>query len=155
VAEKLPEGRSYKPRLLLGYWSVADLFRRKPSRLLVYIEPQLVYVPFDDGTAPAFEFGVNAGLEFQKPVGARGFLTAAIGSGPHYITVETDLQHKGYIFSDNFEVGWRQSLGASPWRLALKCRFRHISNANLMKPNKGIDNWFVILGLTRALHART
>jgi hypothetical protein len=75
-------------------------------------------------------------------------LYAAIGSGPHYITVETDRQARGFIFSDNFELGSAYNFERINTAFLLKFRFRHISNAGLKEPNGGIDNFFVIAGLS-------
>jgi hypothetical protein len=151
IFENLPEGREYRPIMLLGYYTITDLLKRKRSNLYVYLEPQLVLVNFNPSTAKEFEFGANLGFEYQLPVGQKSFFTMAIGSGPHYFSTTTDLQAKGYIFSDNFEVGWRQQLEGGNYNLLLKCRFRHISNANLFKPNGGVDNWFLIAGVTKRM----
>lgn len=149
--EELPEERDYRPNMLLGYYTITDLLKRKKANLYIYLEPQFVLVSFKPKTGKEVEFGANLGFEYQLPLGAKSFLTIAIGSGPHYISTETTLQSKGYIFSDNFEAGYRKQLGDSDYNLLLKCRFRHISNANLNKPNGGIDNLFLIAGVTKKL----
>lgn len=151
IHEKLSEGRKYKPFQLLFYYNFTNLLKGKKNDLFVYLEPQLVWVHFSPKDKKEWEFGANLGLEYRLNVSDQTALTAAIGSGPHYITVETKQQVKGFIFSDNFTAGLRQKLGDSGVNLDLKCRFRHISNANLKKPNKGIDSWFVIAGLTKDL----
>jgi len=152
IFENLPEGRDYRPQMLLGYYTITDLLKKKKSNLYVYLEPQLVLVSFNPKTDKEIEFGANLGFEYQVPLfSEKTYFTLAIGSGPHFITVETDLQTKGYIFSDNFEAGFRQKLGKSNLDLLLKCRFRHISNADLKLPNGGIDNWFIVLGLTKKM----
>ncbi len=151
IHEKLTEGRKYKPFQLLFYYSFADLLKRNKNELVVYLEPQFVWVHFSPKDKKEVEFGANLGLEYRLHIAENTALTAAIGSGPHYISVETKQQAKGFIFSDNFTAGLRQRLGNSGMNLDLKCRFRHISNANLQKPNKGIDSWFVIAGLTKDL----
>lgn len=152
ISETLPEGREYRPQMLLGYYTITDLLKKKKSNLYIYLEPQLVLVSFNPKTDKEIEFGANLGFEYQLPLFSdKTFFTMAIGSGPHFVTVETDLQTKGYIFSDNFEAGIRQRLGKSNLDLLLKCRFRHISNANLKKPNGGIDNAFIVLGLTKKM----
>jgi hypothetical protein len=35
--------------------------------------------------------------------------------------------------------------------LNLQCRFRHISNAGLQKPNFGIDNFFAVVGFSKII----
>ena len=151
IHERLPEGRKYKPFQLLLYYNFAHLVKSKRNDLFVYVEPQLVWVHFSPKDKKECEFGCNLGLEYRLNVSENTSLTAAVGSGPHYITVDTKLQSKGFIFSDNFTAGLHQRLGNNGMNLDLKCRFRHISNANLKRPNTGIDSWFVIAGLTKDL----
>jgi hypothetical protein len=150
IHEKLTEGRKYKPFQLLVYYNFSDLLRDDKHDLLVYLEPQLVWVHFSPKNKKEWEFGINLGLEYRLHVSGRTALSAALGTGPHFISVETKQQAKGFIFSDNFTAGVHRRLGNSGTNLDLKCRFRHISNANLKLPNKGIDSWFVIAGLTKA-----
>lgn len=149
INEQLPEGRKYKPFQLLFYYNFTNLLKGKKNDLFIYLEPQIVWVHFSPMGKKEWEFGSNLGLEYRLNLSENTALTAAIGSGPHYITVETKQQHRGFIFSDNFTAGFRQKLGDTGLNLDLKCRFRHISNANLAKPNIGIDSWFVIAGLTK------
>lgn len=149
--EKLSEGRAYKPYQLLFYYNFKNLLKDRKNDLFIYLEPQLVWARFSPKTKKEFEFGANLGLEYRLNLSEQTAFTAAIGSGPHYISVETKQQAKGFIFSDNFTAGLRRKLGDTGFDLDLKCRFRHVSNANLMKPNKGIDSWFVIVGATKGL----
>ncbi len=151
IHETLKEGRQYKPYQLLFYYNFTNLLKGKKNDLYVYLEPQLVWVHFSPKDDYEWEFGSNLGLEYRWNVFGQTAITAAIGSGPHFITVETRQQRRGFIFSDNFTAGLHQKLGDSGMNLDLKMRFRHISNANLAKPNIGIDSWFVIAGLTKDL----
>jgi hypothetical protein len=152
--EQLQEGRKYKPYQLLLYYNFANLLKGKQNDLFVYVEPQFVWVHFSPKTKKEGEFGVNLGLEYRLNFSEKSSLTAAIGSGPHYVSVVTPQQAKGFIFSDNFTLGWRQAMGNSGFDLNLKCRFRHISNAGFKVPNKGIDSWFLLLGATKSLSER-
>lgn len=149
IHETLKEGRQYKPYQLLFYYNFTNLLKGKKNDLFIYIEPQLVWVHFSPKDKKEWEFGLNSGLEYRWNVSSQTAITAAIGSGPHFITVETRQQHRGFIFSDNFTAGLHQKLGGSGMNLDLKMRFRHISNLNFAKPNIGIDSWFVIAGLTK------
>ncbi len=151
IHETLSEGRKYKPFQLLFYYNFANLLKGKKDDLFIYLEPQLVWVHFSPKDKKEWEFGANLGFEYRHNFSDKTALSAAIGSGPHYITVETKQQAKGFIFSDNFTAGLHQKLGNSGLNLDLKCRFRHISNANLEQPNKGIDSWFVIAGVSKVL----
>ncbi len=149
VHENLSDGFDYKPFQLLFYYNFTNLLKGKKNDLYVYVEPQLVLVQFSPDRKNEFEFGANLGLEYRLNLSDQTAIIGAIGSGPHYITVETPQQAKGFIFSDNFTLGLKQSLGNSGTDLHLRTRFRHISNANLKKPNKGIDSWFLLLGATK------
>lgn len=151
IHETLKEGRKYKPYQLLFYYNFTNLLKGRKNDLFVYLEPQLVWVHFSPMDDYEWEFGANLGLEYRWNVSTQTAITAAVGSGPHFITVETRQQRRGFIFSDNFTAGLHQKLGNSGMNLDLKWRFRHISNANLAKPNIGIDSWFVIAGITKEL----
>ncbi len=151
VYEKLPEGLNYQPYSIMGYYTITDLLKKKKTRLWLYTEPQLVWVSYRPETGNDFEFGVNLGFQIQMPIGTQLYCLAGIGSGPHYFSGETELQAKGYIFSDNFDVGIVYLPKKKPFAYFLKCRFRHISNAGLKSPNFGIDNWFLVLGVAKKL----
>ena len=147
----LPEGRTYLPYQLMGYWNFYNILPKKKHNLWIYLEPQWVLVNYDPKDDFDLEFGANLGLKFEWALTKRSLLTAAIGSGPHVITVETTDQARGFIFSDNMEVGWRQLFPNTPWEVHLKWRWRHISNANLQKPNDGIDTFIIVLGVVKRL----
>lgn len=149
INETLKEGRKYKPYQLLFYYNFTNLLKGKKNDLFIYLEPQLVWVHFSPKDKYEWEFGSNLGLEYRWNVSDRTAITAAIGSGPHFITVRTKQQHRGFIFSDNFTAGIRQKLNNDGLNLDLKFRFRHISNLVFGKPNLGIDTWFVIAGVTK------
>lgn len=151
VNEKLPEGRTYIPYQLLGYYTLHNLAKKKKNNFWIYLEPQWVIVAYDTKDPFDMEFGANLGLKYEFNFGKSTLLTAAIGSGPHVISVETTHQTRGYIFSDNMEIGIRQLFKESDWEMHLRCRFRHISNANFQKPNKGIDTFMIALTVAKQL----
>ena len=151
VNEQLKDGYKYKPYQLLFYYNFTDLLRGKKNDLFIYFEPQFVWVRFSPERNKELEFGGNLGLEYRLNFTDKTALIGAIGSGPHYITAVTPKQATGFIFSDNFTLGIRQRVGNSGTDLHLRTRFRHISNANLKKPNQGIDTWFLMVGATKAL----
>ncbi len=151
IHEQLADGYKYKPYQLLFYYNFTNLLKNKKSDLFIYLEPQLVWVWFSPNRKKEIEFGANLGLEYRLNFSEKTALIGAVGSGPHYITAETPKQVNGFIFSDNFTLGLKQSLGNSGADLHFRTRFRHISNANLKKPNQGIDSWFLIVGATKRL----
>jgi len=145
----LPEGRKYIPYQLLGYFSLHNFSKKKKNNFWLYLEPQWVLVNYDTDQPFDLEFGANLGLKYEFNFGKTTLLTAAIGSGPHVITAETTDQSRGFIFSDNIEVGIRQLMKKSDWEVHLKWRWRHISNANLNPPNDGIDTFLIVLGVAK------
>lgn len=150
IHEQLKDGSKYKPYQLLFYYNFANLLKGRKDDLYIYLEPQIVSVFFSpDDRGQEWEFGANLGLEYRLNFSDRTALIGAIGSGPHYITAKVEKQASGFIFSDNFTLGLKQTLGDGSTDLHLRTRFRHISNANLKQPNQGIDSWFVILGATK------
>ena len=142
IDELLPEGITYTPLTMLGSFSLWN-----KGKFSIYGEGQLVQAIHSFNFNTEYEFGANLGVMFQQPINPNINLTAAIGSGPHYVTIDTRRQADGFIFSDNFELGFSFFLPSIQTTLNLKSRFRHISNAGLQEPNGGIDNLFVILGI--------
>jgi hypothetical protein len=151
INERLPEGSHYLPFQLLASTNLTDLLKNGKSDLFVYLEPQLVVAVTTPDHKKNWEGGINLGLEYFYPLNANTAVCAAIGTGPHFLGLRTAMQARGFIFSDNFSAGIRHRIGQSGTSLDFKCRFRHISNANLQKPNLGIDNWFLMAGITRPL----
>lgn len=140
ISELLPEGVTYEPFVILGSYQI---FERK--NFSIYTEAQLTFVHNQLLKQPEYEFGLNAGIAYKIPFNQTLFLRGAIGAGPHYISMETRRQANGFIFSDNFELGLHKAVN-NVW-LSVRARFRHISNAGLKKPNGGIDNLILLIGV--------
>lgn len=141
--ELLPEGYAYSPSALLAQYQFAQF-----GRFYTYAEAQLARASKNNGSGSEYGFGANLGLGYQLPIAPRLLFTALVGSGPYFITIETRRQARGFIFSDNFEAGIRYFLSKRVG-IELRIRYRHISNAGLKSPNGGIDNLFLIAGLSR------
>ncbi|CAA9278364.1 MAG: hypothetical protein AVDCRST_MAG56-3539 [uncultured Cytophagales bacterium] len=112
------------------------------SRFTVYLEPQanLVMTKNND-----FEFGINVGVQYMFRLSPKVHPYLLAGAGPHFITVKTERQANGYIFSDN--VGAGVCIFTSPGTaLSVEVRGRHLSNAGLEKPNSGINSHIVQVG---------
>jgi hypothetical protein len=82
---------------------------------------------------------VNDGLYFYQ----------MLGSGPHYISAHLDRQATGFIFSDNLAIGALTRLNRKQLFLNLQFRIRHISNANLKLPNRGVNSYNFFIGLSK------
>ncbi len=142
INEFLPEGDAYRPMTILGNFSI-----HRMGKFTIYGELQLVQTLGTLQTKTDYEFGTNFGFMFNQPITKELSLIAAIGSGPHYISVVTRLQASGFIFSDNFELGFVYEVPEFGSFVTAKARFRHISNAGIENPNGGIDNGFVVIGI--------
>jgi hypothetical protein len=142
----IPEG-IYQPVFLIGHFGV-DLKRyfsglkNHSGTLSVFLEPQInpVVNPSTD-----IELGIGVGLQYMHPI--VGNLSAyALGSvGPHYISVATTKQANGFIFADTVGAGFYYYLTRDS-AINVGYRFRHMSNANLAKPNGGIDTNSGVIG---------
>ena len=144
IDELLPEGVPYTPFTMLGSFSVWQKGRGQ-----IYGEGQLTQAINSFTLKTDYEFGMNLGFRYRLPLSPKTSFSAAIGSGPHYITVETRRQARGFIFSDNIELGFHQYVPSEDLQLNIKARYRHISNAGLKSPNGGIDNMLIVVGVSK------
>ena len=146
VAEELPEGYNYAPLFFTARLPVFQLPTKKKANFYVFAEPQFVLNNAPKAFPNTIEFGVNLGIQYFLPFSKKNGLAASISAGPHYLSLETAIQAKGFIFSDNIEIGYYQLLDKQ-WGFTIKPRFRHISNAGFLTPNIGIDNLFLMVGI--------
>ena len=94
-----------------------------------------------------YEIGINLGVLIRKNffkniLSLYGF----ISSGPHYVSGTPQRQSSGFIFSDNFFVGMNIKLFKNTY-LDLRPGFRHISNAGLTHPNRGVNDLIISGGI--------
>ncbi|MBW2600011.1 MAG: acyloxyacyl hydrolase, partial [Deltaproteobacteria bacterium] len=141
----ISEGKHYEPILLILGCDLKRLFPQLEDHrgvLSLYVEPQInpVFNPETD-----IEFGVGVGLKYMHPVTEKISAYIFGSTGPHYITVKTREQTDGFIFSDTIGAGIAFFLTEKS-SLNLEYRFRHISNASLVRPNGGIDTHFGMIG---------
>ncbi len=148
--ENLLDGGVYNPIILIGRSTVFQLSKQRGNGFSVYVESQLVAVSVREFRRRDYEFGGNLGFEYRTSLWLGSLFETSIGSGPHYITVVTRHQARGFIFSDNFEMALSQALPKGNAQLQLRFRYRHISNAGLQEPNLGIDNVFVFAGFAKS-----
>ena len=147
IHEKLPEGYSYTPLFITARFPIYHFKSNRKAFFSAFTEPQFVINNPKNLFPTTFEFGANLGIQYYIPLTEKSSLAASISAGPHYLSLETSIQAKGFIFSDNIEIGYYQQLGKQIG-FSIKPRFRHISNAGLLSPNIGIDNLFLMLGIT-------
>ncbi len=167
IGEKLPEGAIYKPTLLLGnitFNLYHNLSAKRKKLLLLSVESQFnmaetwssdLHTQQNDrgqvkvNNVSNIEFGMNICLRYDYELLKDQFVYAMVGTGPHFVSLKTTIQVQGFIFSDNFAVGTYRDFGK--FKLNLQCRFRHMSNASLQHPNKGIDGLFILGGVSLPL----
>lgn len=147
---ELPEREHYKPLLLMGNFGWELTKKEKKGKWWIMFEPQLNPV-FLDSKLKELEFGINLAFRYKYKIGTNSFFYSQLGSGPHFISIATDRQAHGFIFSDNLALGLSNKL-FSNWMLETEFRIRHISNANFMKPNRGMNNMFIMIGLTKKIN---
>lgn len=88
--------------------------------------------------------GVEAGLDFfiryLHPLSPSVKLVSEIGSGPMYLSIDTEEQgDSGFNFLNQFGLGAQVAVGEKS-ALTLGYRFRHLSNAGTRQPNSGINS---------------
>lgn len=147
----IPEGK-YRPFLFLSYLSIK--VGKKPSyqtksSFYLYLEPQINPVLFR-GILGTLEGGLGLGFKYRVNLTKSFKLYAAVTTGPHYTSVDSEAQAKGYIFSDNFFGGLEINLSPKT-SIHLQYRFRHISNAGIEEPNRGINNHLLLLGFSKRI----
>jgi len=145
----LPEGSHYRPLLLMGNlgWKLSK--KEKKANWWVMFEPQLNPVFLDNHLKEA-EFGINVVVRYKYQLTETFYCYGQLGSGPHFISIATDRQAHGFIFSDNLAIGLSQKL-VNNWMLNTEFRIRHVSNANVMKPNRGMNNLFLMIGFSKQI----
>jgi len=152
VNELLPENYNYQLYQFIYNYSLPILNQKniKNHNLLVQFEPQINPV-FLKGQKMEIEAGINVGLIYNYKLSENLLLDVGISSGLHFISISTELQAGGFIFSDNFILGISERMNGKKgdWEFTLQTRFRHISNAGIKEPNWGIDHFIFCFGISK------
>ncbi len=84
------------------------------------------------------EYALHLGLVYRRYFNLNSSVYATLNTGPMYIDTDTERLKKGFSFSDVLSVGYNYKVK----RLSFdaKFMFRHASNANLQKPNYGLNS---------------
>ncbi|MDD5722114.1 MAG: acyloxyacyl hydrolase [Syntrophales bacterium] len=139
-----------KCRPLLMIWHVGfNLKEFSPGQseargnaISFFLEPQVnpVVTPSTD-----VEFGIGIGLKYMHYITDRLSIYCMASVGPHWMTLQTESQANGFVFSDMAGVGLLIFL---TYRSALNMEFRarHLSNASLAEPNGGVNSCFGAVG---------
>lgn len=83
------------------------------------------------------EYVLNVGLMYRRKLSDKHSLYAYLNSGPMYIDTETERLKKGFAFSDIFALGYNYKINKISFDI--KGTYRHVSNANIQKPNFGYN----------------
>lgn len=116
------------------------------------VQPQFNYTrykPVDDFpiTVMGYEYGANFGIQLRHSVVDDILSIYCLASfGPHFIEGAPDRQADGFVFSDNLAFGLMFKLHEHLY-IDLRRGFRHLSNAGLKQPNRGINNMLATGGL--------
>lgn len=147
------DNTEYKVYFMTGDFSRAFGKSVKRDFLAWYAEPQfnLVKATNTGDNRLDIEFGLNLGLRNYIRINDNFYFYQMLGSGPHYITARLDRQARGFIFSDNLIFGSFLRLKNNHY-LNLQFGVRHISNANLALPNRGVNTYVFRLGYSRLSH---
>jgi len=133
----------YDPTLIIMHIPYSVL-SKKHLKLHLGLEPQFNIVSIVGTYKKEFEYGINVLFRISYILN-NTTIYAQPSIGPHYITHGTDIQIKGFIFSDNIGVGVTRQF--KKLKIDLQTRYRHLSNAGLNEPNIGIDNMFILIGI--------
>jgi len=144
----LPESYGYRP-VLLTHVRHYPLFKTRHNiNLAIDIGPQAGIVKTDKLN---FEVGLFVCLNLGFAFTDWDMLSLIAGTGPHYTIVATERQASGFIFSNNLLLAYRRKvlIDRSPFGISLYGGFRHLSNAGLKQPNRGIDNIMTGIGFCK------
>lgn len=116
-----------------------------PGLLQLRIEPFVNFL-----AAP--ESDLEAGVSFLLKIGFvpedhRFQPYFLLGPGLIYMTLQTREQDTQFNFIECGALGAHYFID-NHWALTAEYRYRHLSNAGLRTPNKGIDTTFILAGLT-------
>ena len=136
------------------WFFMADISRSfsKPKKkvfLAWYAQPQFNLVKAHTTPKNAFdtEFGLNLGIRNYIRINPGFYFYQMLGSGPHYISADLERQATGFIFSDNLMLGSLIRLKKQVF-LNLQFGVRHISNANINLPNRGVNSVIFMAGIS-------
>lgn len=144
----LCEGTRYYIALFGGNFDIPLYKAKKIFNISIDLFPHYGYIwVIEDKNY--YEFGFNIRLGFNFSISPKDVISTKIGSGPHYISVETEKQAKGFTFSDYYLITIKRSLNKAvkPILIEFEFGYRHLSNAGLKVPNRSISNFIFGLGI--------
>ena len=149
--DEIPSFARYNAILIGGGYSFPLYQARRISNISLDIMPHGGFGQAVDGE---YEFGLNiqAGLNFQ--LNELSVLSFKLGTGPHYISFDSDKQSSGFVFSDNASLVYRRLLKNKGYDIGFKAGLRHLSNLSIRNPNGGLNSFTVGVVIRKLLPAR-
>ena len=167
----------YRPIALEGYFSVPIFKNAKRNQLAFYTQPSAVMAllkrnwpnPSALRQAPesnsvshykvGWEIGLNAGFLHQILLLEDFMIFYGMASGPHYFPIENDdWQAATFAFANHVSIGFKSRIalpdGRKNFEFSFLARYRHVSNANLFSPNRGLDNIMLGIGMAYLLERK-
>jgi len=144
---KLREQPHYQviPAMLHLGFDMRPLFKNKSIFLLEFmLEPFINTVISPNNNV---EIGNNFLFKFGFPLSERLYPYIAGGCGLVYLTQHTHEQSTQFNFTDQLGAGITYFLRKN-LNISMGYRYRHISNASIESPNKGINSKSVICGVS-------
>jgi hypothetical protein len=113
----------------------------------MYNELQFNQVALGNYQFSEIEFGLNTGFKYMYPFYKKMYVFVSGGTGPFYFSTQTRQQKKGFIFNNNFGMGFS---GFITRHIAIQAMFRirHMSNAEIWYPNFGINTYNYHVGVS-------
>ena len=93
------------------------------------------------------EFGLAFFLKYGYPLTEKLYPFIEVGTGPYYMTWSTASQSTQFNFDSQGGLGLLYFLD-SHWGINTAFRYRHVSNADIKKPNGGIQSLVYLIGFS-------
>jgi hypothetical protein len=146
---------NYKPTLYILEFK-KELTLKKKTTLSMRFSAEYNSVSFynSDLINPRVEYqntdyGANISFDVSRKISENSTVYSFLGTGPHYLKTKLARQAKGFIFSDVLAVGLAHNFFNKKYFVDLRYCLRHLSNAGSGKPNVGIDNHILNIGIGR------
>lgn len=112
---------------MINYWFISHTVVNGDELRAKFMKPKSIN-----------EYVLNVGLVYRRYLNLNSSIYTTLNSGPMYIDTDTERLKKGFSFSDILSVGYNYKVKNISFDA--KFMFRHASNANLQKPNYGLNS---------------
>jgi opacity protein-like surface antigen len=117
----------------------------EPKGLLEFVcEP---YTGYSLQPKDAMEFGLAFFIKFGFPLTEKLYPFIEVGTGPYYMTWSSNSQSTQFNFDSQGGLGIFYFF-EDHWAVNTGLRFRHVSNADIKKPNGGIQSLVSLIGFS-------